>query len=95
MIAMSYGTIPIARSVGGLYDTIISYGDKNSNGFLFDNYNAHELLYTAKLAISVYNDSKAWSELVKNAIKCNFSWDNSAKEYIKIYNKLMMSKEEE
>ena len=43
MISCSYGTVPVVRSVGGLYDSIKSYGEDGSNGFRFDNYNAHDL----------------------------------------------------
>ena len=39
LIACSYGTIPIVRSVGGLADTIIPYGkSEKANGFSFDNF---------------------------------------------------------
>ena len=85
MIACSYGTVPIVRSVGGLYDSIIPYGEENANGFRFDSYNAHELLFAAKKAINLYSDTDAWSALRKSAKASDFSWDKSAKEYISIY----------
>ncbi len=89
MISCSYGTVPIVRSVGGLYDTIIPYADENSNGFTFENYNAHELLFTVKDALEVYKNREAWLALVKRAIKTDFSWRNSATKYIMIYNNLL------
>ena len=92
MIACSYGTVPIVRAVGGLYDTIIPYGKEDSNGFTFDNYNAHELLFTIKRALEVYKDEKEWQKLVKRALSSDFSWESSAMEYIKIYNDLVMGK---
>ena len=88
MIACSYGTVPVVRSVGGLYDTIKPYGTEGANGFRFDNYNAHELLFTLKAALEVYSDKKLWNALSSAAKKSDFSWDNSAKEYISIYNNL-------
>ena len=88
MIACSYGTIPVVRSVGGLYDSIRTYGEKGANGFRFDNYNAHELLFTIKDALALYQDKKKWNELTATAKKSNFTWENSAKEYISIYNNL-------
>ena len=88
MIACSYGTIPIVRAVGGLCDTIIPYGEENSNGFRFYNFNAHELLFTIKEAINIYNNKKEWDKLVKRAISTDFSWNSSAKEYMRIYNNL-------
>ena len=88
MIACSYGTIPIVRSVGGLYDSIKPWGTEGGNGFRFDNYNAHELLYTIKNALSLYKDKKEWAKLVLAAKNSDFTWKNSAEKYIKIYNKL-------
>ncbi len=88
LIACSYGCIPIVRSVGGLYDTIIPYAEENANGFRFDNYNAHELLWEIKRALAVYKDPGAWGKIVKRAMESDFSWNNSAKKYISIYKKL-------
>ena len=88
MIACSYGTVPIVRSVGGLYDSIKPWGTEGGNGFRFDNYNAHELLYAIKNATSLYREPKEWAKLVLAAKKSDFTWKNSAAKYIKIYNKL-------
>lgn len=89
MIACSYGTVPVVRSVGGLYDSIRSYGEEGANGFRFDNYNAHELLFTLKEAIKLYHNKKQWNALTASAKNSNFTWENSAKEYISIYNNLI------
>lgn len=89
MICCSYGTIPVVRATGGLYDTIIPYGLDNSNGFNFSNYNAHDFLYAVKRALSVYEDEKEWSELRKRALSCDFTWNNSAAKYMQIYNNLL------
>jgi len=88
MIACSYGTIPVVRSVGGLYDSIRTYGEEGANGFRFDNYNAHELLFTVKAALELYKDKKAWNALTASAKNSNFTWEKSAKEYISIYENL-------
>lgn len=92
MIACSYGAVPIVRAVGGLYDTIVPYGEENSNGFTFNNYNAHELLFTVKRALDLYSEEKEWQKLVKRTINSDFSWGSSATEYIKIYNDLVIGK---
>lgn len=88
MIACSYGTIPVVRAVGGLYDSIIPYGSENSNGFRFNNYNAHELLFTLKAAAELYKDKEKWQELTKRAISSDFSWSKSAVKYIELYRNL-------
>lgn len=89
MICCSYGTIPVVRATGGLYDTIIPYGLDNSNGFNFSNYNAHDFLYAVERALAVYEDDKAWSELRKRALNCDFTWNSSATKYMQIYNNLL------
>ena len=89
MICCSYGTIPVVRAVGGLYDSIIPYGAEGSNGFRFDNYNAHELLYTIKRAIEVYNNTPEWEALRKRALASDFTWQKSAEKYMQIYNNLL------
>lgn len=89
MICCSYGTIPIVRAVGGLYDSIIPYDADGSNGFRFNNYNAHELLYTLQGALNVYKNEKEWSALVNRAISSDFSWNRSAEKYMQIYNNLL------
>ena len=85
MISCSYGTIPLVRAVGGLYDSIIPYGIDGSNGFRFDNYNAHEMLYAIERAINVYSDHDEWAALVKRAMNSDFTWSKSAVRYMDIY----------
>ena len=89
MIACSYGTVPVVRSVGGLYDTIKPYGTENANGFRFDNYNAHELLFTVKAALDVYSNKAEWNALSASAKKSDFTWSNSAAKYNAIYTNLL------
>lgn len=85
MIACSYGTIPVVRAVGGLYDTIVPYGREGANGFVFNNYNAHELLFRVKDAISLYRNPEEWGKLITGAMTTDFSWDRSAKKYLNLY----------
>ncbi len=91
MIALRYGTIPIVHSIGGLRDTVVPYDRyKNSgNGFVFNNYNAHELLFSIKRALEKYSDITLRRRIIENAMQSDFSWSNSAKQYIKIYNDLL------
>lgn len=88
MIACSYGTVPIVRSVGGLYDSISAWDGREGNGFRFDNFNAHEMLYVIKKAIEVYG-SEDWEKIRSNAKDSRFDWSSSAKEYISVYKNLL------
>ena len=89
MIACSYGALPVVRKVGGLGDTIISPDREGANGFVFRNFNAHELLFTVKDACALYENRQAWRTMVKSAMKTDFSWNNSAKKYIEMYAEVM------
>jgi glycogen/starch synthase, ADP-glucose type len=91
MIAMHYGTLPIVREVGGLKDSVKPYNQYTGEGtgFSFANYNAHEMLYTIKDAITLYYDNKeAWKKLQEQAMSEDFSWNNAAERYIEMYERL-------
>ena len=94
LIALRYGTLPLVRETGGLKDTVIPY-DKTTvkgNGFSFSNYNAHEMLHVLEYALDVYKDKKVWSQLIKNAMNSDFSWEHSAKEYLRVYDSVLEEK---
>jgi len=88
MISLRYGTIPVVRATGGLKDSIIDCGDESGTGFTFLTYNAHDMLASIQRAYELYNDSKAWGALVTRAMKADFSWKQSAKLYIGLYEEL-------
>ncbi|MCK4540089.1 glycogen synthase, partial [Candidatus Parcubacteria bacterium] len=84
MIAMRYGTIPVARATGGLVDTI-----NEKNGFLFKNVDSEEFYNCLKGTLDIYYNKKdKWREIQKNGMMADFSWNRSAKEYLKLYKKL-------
>ena len=92
MIASRYGTIPIVRETGGLYDTIKPYitSEGTGNGFTFKTYNAHDMLDAVRRALSLYSDKDEWLRLVANAMNMDFSWNASAKKYLKMYDELLV-----
>ena len=91
LIALRYGTIPLVRATGGLKDTVIPYNKftGEGNGFIFDNINAHDMLFVAKQAIECYNNPAIWKSLINNAITSDYSWKKSALEYIDRYNQVL------
>lgn len=95
MIAMTYGTIPIASKVGGLVDTVISYNEVNddcANGILF-NIDSDHLLLSIILAIHLYNDKKdVVQKLIINGMKKNFSWEKACNEYYRLYSEMIQAK---
>ena len=89
MIASRYGTVPIVRETGGLYDTIKPYSwNRVGNGFTFSAYNAYDMLYVIREAEGVYRDRENWNALVSKIMKIDFSWNSSAKKYADLYDKV-------
>ena len=93
LIAMRYGTIPVVRETGGLKDTVVQFDRSDvdkGNGFLFYEYNAHEMMYAIKRALAAYGNLREWRQLVFTAMHSDFSWTRSAKEYENLYERLLL-----
>jgi starch synthase len=91
LIALKYGAVPVVRETGGLKDTVIPF-DKytnKGNGLTFTNFNAHELLFTLKRALSYYADTSVWKHIVGNAISSQYGWSKSAQSYADLYKKVI------
>lgn len=88
MLSQRYGTIPIARSTGGLKDTIISYNganEKEANGILFSAFDHDSFLLATLLGLNLYNQRRKYSKIIHNAMAINNSWSKSYKEYYALY----------
>ncbi len=90
MVALRYGTLPIVRETGGLADTVHAYNPATGegNGFSFANYNAHDMLYTVRLAAELYRNKEVWDTLVHRGMTEDFSWTRSAQEFKGLYEAL-------
>ncbi len=91
LISLRYGTIPLVRETGGLKDTVQPYNKYTGegNGFSFKNQNAHELLFTIKDALNLYKEEDKWRDLMISAMKSKNDWEESSKEYIKLYKEIL------
>ncbi len=85
MIALKYGTLPIVRLTGGLKDTILNL----KNGFTYKNQKPENLAEAIQTAISTFKNKKKMQNMIKYGMKQDFSWNQSAKKYIKLYKKLI------
>lgn len=87
LIALRYGSIPIVRETGGLKDTISPYNQYNGvgNGFGFKNFNSNELMQIMEYALTIYNDKNAWSNIIRQAMNSDNSWEKSAMQYKWLY----------
>ncbi len=89
MVAARYGTLPIVRETGGLKDSIHDMGTENGNGFTFKTYNAHDMLGAIQRAEGLYGNKPLWKDAMTAAMSCDFSWDKSAGEYVRMYQMIM------
>ncbi len=98
MYSMRYGTVPVVHGVGGLFDTVVDYtprpGPKKEparqrgTGFVFSDYRPEALLESLTRALGVFRDRRAWLALQAAGMQQDFSWDRSAAEYVKIYERV-------
>ena len=91
LIAMRYGTIPVVRETGGLFDTVPAYNIETGegNGFTFKTYNAHDMLDAVRRGEALFQDKEHWAALQKSVMEYDCSWRRSVQEYWDIYKSLM------
>ena len=88
--SLKYGTVPIVRATGGLDDTIEPWDARSGKGtgFKFTDYTGEALLLTIKHALQAYRDQTSWQVLMRNGMGKDFSWNASAREYGKVYERV-------
>jgi len=87
MYSMRYGTVPVVRATGGLEDTVTDYNDAagTGTGFKFAPYTAAALMAAMERARGVFVNPSKWKILQAAGMRQDFSWDRSAREYVKLY----------
>lgn len=91
LIALRYGTVPVVRTVGGLADTVFDkdHSDRplhQRNGYRFDNYDVPGLESALIRALDCYYQyPEHFRELMKNAMRADYSWNHPGQDYLNIY----------
>ena len=86
MIAMRYGCLPLARATGGLKDSI----EHSINGFLFEKPSTYSMSFILTEALNLYSKNLGyWRKMQENAMQRDFTWKNSAMEYVHNYLRLI------
>jgi len=93
MYSLRYGTVPLVRATGGLYDTVSNYDPDTGagTGFTFEDYSTEALLGTLRRALRVYQQRNAWGRLQVAGMRQDHSWDSSARAYVKVYERARTS----
>jgi starch synthase len=92
MYSMRYGTLPIVHRTGGLSDTVENYNQETGSGtgFMFDNLTPRAVYDTIGWAIwAWYNRRDHIRAMRERAMGRRFSWDRSALEYAKLYDRAL------
>jgi len=85
MISMRYGCLPLARATGGLKDSIVDGDPQHATGFLFVPAHPDAMEQTLRRALALYPNRIAWTNMQRNAMRLDFSWQRSAQEYARMY----------
>jgi starch synthase len=85
MISMRYGCVPIVRAAGGLNDTV----KHGVTGFVFEKAHHMALAAAIKSAIKIFAEREKWQSLQRAGMAQDFSWENSARKYLELYQSLL------
>jgi len=93
--SLRYGTVPIVRATGGLYDTIKPFSPARGEGvgFRFDEYKVDSFWRALREALAVFNQPETWQQIIQNGMAMDFSWKSSALAYFELYEKALAEKQ--
>jgi starch synthase len=90
LYALRYGSIPLVRATGGLVDTVVdtdpdTLRDGTASGFVFQGFDALALEHALVRALDAHADRELWRGLVRRGMRQDWSWDSSAREYLRLF----------
>jgi starch synthase len=90
LCAFRYGSVPVVRATGGLVDTVVdasreTLADGTASGFVFEPFDALALEHALGRALDLHADPAAWRGLVRRVMRQDWSWDASAREYLRLF----------
>jgi len=91
MLSMRYGCVPIVRRTGGLVDTVFHHEpvSQTGTGYCFDRYEPLDFYTCMVRAWEGFRFKEQWTTLQQRGMRKNFSWDKSAKQYIRTYREVL------
>ena len=98
LIAMNYGQIPVVHHVGGLEDTVQDYIDFDTQstkgyGIAFNEASVRAFLKATDQALELYTNKTHYNTIIKHNMSCDFSWQESAKSYLKLYSTMTQKRD--
>lgn len=94
MYAMKYGTVPVVRAVGGLNDTVRDFAGHNpeglwDTGFKFSQFQSKAIQLALRRAVDLYSRPDDFLAMARAGMAEDFSWDNSARRYLDLFNSIL------
>lgn len=94
MYSQRYGTPPVVRRTGGLADTVtdttsVTLADGSATGFMFEEATPAAFLAAVRRALACYHSPRQWSQVKKNGMARDFSWEASARHYQGLYQSML------
>ncbi|MFB3855056.1 MAG: glycogen synthase GlgA [Vicinamibacterales bacterium] len=88
MYSMRYGTVPVVRATGGLDDTVRQWSRAGGGtGFKFHEYTPTAMMRALRAALAAYGSRDDWRRIMEAGMAQDFSWDASAGEYVRVYDR--------
>ena len=91
MYSLRYGTVPIVRRTGGLADSVEHYDRETGTGtgVVFNDFDSDALVWALNTALDLYAAPEHWQRLVRNGMRCDFSWQRQGGLYVELYERLL------
>jgi starch synthase len=93
MYSLRYGTIPVVRATGGLDDTVVDVREsaKRANGIKFHDCSSRALAKAMGKALVLHRTPELLQHFRQNAMRADFSWDRTAQDYVRVYERAIGS----
>ena len=94
LYALRYGCIPLVARTGGLADTIVDANEAAlaagvATGIQFAPVTADAFRRAIRRTLRLYGDQRLWSQMQKQGMKSDVSWNRSAAAYADLYQRLV------
>ncbi|MTH77974.1 glycogen synthase GlgA [Paracoccus aestuariivivens] len=96
LYGLRYGTLPVVALTGGLADTVINASPAAlargvATGLQFSPVTAEAFRNAIVTMCNLYSDRNTWSKMQRNAMAQPVGWDQSARVYARLYERLAAS----
>lgn len=91
MYSLRFGTLPIVRRTGGLDDSVVDLREDQdrADGIKFNEFSVGALSNAMKKALVLYEHRDLFKSMRRNAMRADFSWGKTTKEYVEVYNSVL------